>query len=506
ADLKDSDVSSPYEENDMDLHIGSGVDSNGDVIRQSKSRLDDVRTYNRALSASEIKNLYNNSGQVVRNANRNDRYTNGLFGHWTFDASTVSGTDVEDVSGNDNDGTLHAPSLVGAGLLGQGLRTDTEVYPPFSHPLLTDDEWTASVWVNPATNEQDSGFRTVFGADSTAGVGSDRLFFDTGNQFRIRLNGTNTVFSPQAYFSGINKWNYVTLTKEFDGGSTYTYNIYINGEFKGTIDSSVGIFLDRFGASKSETGHRYVGKADDYRVYDRALSAEEVKGLYNATKPSTENANRNDLLTNGLVGHWSFDGPDVSASTADDVSGNGNDGTLNGDVSPAAGVIGQGFSFDGSGDYILVSPMDGLTNLTVSGWIYRENNSTWHALSSRQTGSNSTRNWWLGGESGQNKAFFSMYSSGGAANSHSSNGDLPQEEWTHITGTYNGSAMKIYINGALDKTIETSFTPVTSSADMAIGARGDGGTHYLDGLVDDVRIYNRALSADEVKRLYHMGR
>src|SRR3989337_2906315 len=77
-------------------------------------------------------------------------------------------------------------------------------------------------------------------------------------------------------------------------------------------------------------------------------------------------------LNSGLVGYWSFDGPDMANVTAYDRSGNANNGTLTNGPTRAVGRIGQGLSFDGSNDYVSfgnASSLNPATAITISAWI-----------------------------------------------------------------------------------------------------------------------------------------
>jgi hypothetical protein len=78
---------------------------------------------------------------------------------------------------------------------------------------------------------------------------------------------------------------------------------------------------------------------------------------------------------------------------------------------------------------------------------------------------------------------------------------IPLETWSSIAGVYDGSTMRIYINGAPDRTNPAPKSPRSSSAPLVIGRAGGGGGHYFAGSIDDVRVYSRALSAAEIARL-----
>ena len=78
--------------------------------------------------------------------------------------------------------------------------------------------------------------------------------------------------------------------------------------------------------------------------------------------------------------------------------------------------------------------------------------------------------------------------------------------WGHLAGTYDGATVKLYIDGSLANSM--SFSGTNAGMDTTMGAIGQSGLNdrYFQGKIDDVRVYNRALSAGEVKQLYNMGR
>jgi hypothetical protein len=80
---------------------------------------------------------------------------------------------------------------------------------------------------------------------------------------------------------------------------------------------------------------------------------------------------------------------------------------------------------------------------------------------------------------------------------------LPAYTWVHIAGTYDGSALRIYVNGVLDATRAVTGTTCANTEPLAVGAKNRTVTGvveaYFDGRIDDVRVYNRALSAAEIR-------
>ena len=80
-------------------------------------------------------------------------------------------------------------------------------------------------------------------------------------------------------------------------------------------------------------------------------------------------------------------------------------------------------------------------------------------------------------------------------------------QWYHLVGTYDGSTARLYVNGAEDGANSFTSTGAANSNAVHIGARSDTtGSDQFDGVIDDVRIYDHALSVDEIARLYRLGR
>ena len=198
----------------------------------------------------------------------------------------------------------------------------------------------------------------------------------------------------------------------------------------------------------------------------------------------------------GLVGYWTFD--DASGDTATDSSGNNNTGTLTGDPVWTSGKKGGALEFDGSGDYINagdVDSVDGLSTVTVAMWVKPESSIFGLAIDKAQSSSQSR----LSIENSSELApKFYISNSGGV-----SFGTLEQNKWAHLIGTYDGVTMKTYVNGSLVNSSALSTTVSDTSNPLLIGGRNSANPLYFTGLIDDVRIYNTALSAEEVQTLYN---
>jgi hypothetical protein len=239
----------------------------------------------------------------------------------------------------------------------------------------------------------------------------------------------------------------------------------------------------------------------------RQLSANEIKQLYNLGQSKIGHSNV--AISNGLVGYWTFDGKDTNWATGktNDISGQGNDGQLlsmSTTTSPAYGKIGQAFSFNGVDSNVLGPHNDILrtmSSLTVSAWVKKSSNGSVVSYDGNSFGA------YFMDVAATGRADFAV-SDGGAWYAASSVTTLATSTWNHIVGVWTGSTVSIYINGKFENSLAANITLAGGSSDnyLRIGRDGwDGGPAYFPGTIDDVRIYNRALSDNEIKQLYSLG-
>ena len=208
-------------------------------------------------------------------------------------------------------------------------------------------------------------------------------------------------------------------------------------------------------------------------------------------------------LPAGLVAWWKMDEAAGSA-TAVDSSGNGNNGTLTGLNAASAwttGRTGGALKCDGSGAALVADSvsLDGIaTGVTISAWVNRLSATTgFSAVLSRETGTTSGQYYWLG-LSGDNAGF---YGSSGVFSTTT----VPIGTWTHLAATHDGSTARIYVNGSLVTSRASSDVFKADTSKLAIcGNQNDASgtiTERWDGLVDDLQLYSRALTATEIADL-----
>jgi len=203
-----------------------------------------------------------------------------------------------------------------------------------------------------------------------------------------------------------------------------------------------------------------------------------------------------------LVAYWTFD---EGAGTIAYDSAGGNDGNLiNGPVW-ANGRIGGGLSFDGVNDYIRVpdSPSLDVSNIfTFSFWVYADESISPGGCVISKDGSSDT--------TGAYNVYAGSYSIGYETNNKfptigtSANALLPGT-WNHVAITFDSNAspyMRIYINGTEEASGSPPWPSILSTY-LLIGRRGHStDSYYFNSILDDVRIYNKALSVDEIQQLY----
>jgi len=198
----------------------------------------------------------------------------------------------------------------------------------------------------------------------------------------------------------------------------------------------------------------------------------------------------------GLVAALAFD--ETSGSTAADSSGNGNTGTIAGSSPSTSGRFSGALSFDGVDDTVTIADANSLdlsAGMTIAAWL-------------RPTAIGGRRTAVL--KEGASSPVYSLYANGagnspfaevvtpGTAFDLGGTVQLPLSTWTHLAVTYDGSTMRMFVNGDLVSSRAATGAIVTSADPLRIGgnpARGE----YFQGRIDDVRVYNRALAASEIQ-------
>jgi len=206
----------------------------------------------------------------------------------------------------------------------------------------------------------------------------------------------------------------------------------------------------------------------------------------------------------GMVGWWPGDG------NASDIAGT-NNGTLQGDATFGAGEVGQAFSFDGDGDYVAVpddASLDLTTAVTIDGWVYRAANGRMAVAGKRLVSNNTGYGLRVdrASDGPDGRVVGTVY----GQFDHFSTGTVPAGVWTHVAWTYdrNAAVSRVYINGSFDSQSNRTNAINTNDAELWIGrldTSRSGGPEWSAGLVDEVEVFNRALSETEIQAIYNAG-
>lgn len=196
----------------------------------------------------------------------------------------------------------------------------------------------------------------------------------------------------------------------------------------------------------------------------------------------------------GLVAAWGFDAG--SGATVADRSGRGNTGTLSG---PAwtAGRFGGALSFDGVNDRVNVSDsgsLDLTTGMTVEAWVRPTSIASWRTVLLKERTGGLSYALYCSNDGGVPAAW--AYA-GGAERDATATLGLPTGTWSHLATTYDGANLRLYLNGSQIASRSVIGSIAVSTRPLRIGGNAIW-SEWFAGQIDEVRVYNRALSAAEI--------
>ena len=205
--------------------------------------------------------------------------------------------------------------------------------------------------------------------------------------------------------------------------------------------------------------------------------------------------------TGRLIAWWKLD--DGSGNTAIDSSGNAHNGMLVGDTSWVNGIDGAALAFDGDGDYVDIGKdpsFDIKNQITVSAWIkVNAFNRSWQAIVAK-----GDRAWRLQRNIGDSTLEFAcsgLVVSGTDWGQIYGTTDVNDGHWHHVAGVYDQEKLYLYIDGSLDASAEAPGKIRVNDEPVYIGENSQTPNRFWNGLIDDVRIYSYALSAEEISEI-----
>jgi hypothetical protein len=446
---------------------------------------------------------------------------------------------VKDKSGRGNDAILGGfaqgtSTYVVPGRVGQALNFKGATQNNYASTTVADfnfertDTFSMSAWIKTDGNFPSGCANAIIGNSKHVGNDIGYFFFVSGsncwtgagyeNTLSLQLWSTGScaggaldIHSPLGAITP-NIWKHVLVT--YDGsGDLSGVKMYIDGVSQSltkysTCTITVGTMKTNqpMRIGDDYTNDYFSGSLDEVRVYNRVLSATEAKQLYNTTAGAKINAPvAGPNLTSGLVGWWTFDGNNM-LSNVKDSSGQGNNGFMSGFTSTSsavvAGKLGQGLKFDGVNDYVLKSSnLIGVSAATVCAWAYPTVNSVArYIFQIRTSGGTNIIGMYLSNTN--NRVYF--FSNTSATEARSADNAFVLYRWQYVCASRDASGVaNIYVDGVLSGTADQlSGTPVATGDNTFISSNSSP----FGGSLDDVRIYNRVLSATEIRILYNLGR
>ncbi len=495
--------------------------------------IDDVRVYNRVLSADEISQLYTNPGNITTTAVGTIEPTTSIptataaekaptpVGYWKFD--DLSGSTAQDSTSNNLDGTVTGATWqtadackVGSCLMFDG--TGDYVQVADNNLLDITSELSMSAWINVSKFDGTNGNGIMSKHSSAA---------DTGYAFAI--SATNKLYIQ--FGDGGGSWPYATAISTGQSLTTSTWyhvavtrsgtlvKFYINGKLDSQVTvgandiatNAINLWVGRDVNTGNDTG-AFIGVIDEPKIYNYARSAQQIQTDFTSASSNgngagaTLGASTKDQFSDGLRAYWKFN-ENAAGNGAIDYSGYGHTGVATG-TTATTGRFGNGRSFNGTADDVIVPDADDLdgTNHTISMWCFLANSTASRCVITKHN--TATKSGFAFFFNDADDKFYYQAGDGVTWATYSAASPaivVPAAgAWYHVVGVHDSSVHNIYVNGAVSGT-DTGGTVVGSNRDVYFGRNADSPTSYSPGVLDEVRIFNRTLSATDISDLYRSG-
>lgn len=480
-------------------------------------------TFNGSITSEESLAINGNNSvtydpDAIENADFGSLCSSGPqpVAYWSF--NSITGFNVPDDSGNGHDGTLGANSTGdGDEPIGQcGVYLEYDGADDFVNvaddaALDIEDELTVAVWIRP-DRYPSSGLMTILSKDENYEFhlnpdGTINWWWNNSSGFTREFDSNTSV--------PLNEWSHIAIVYSRLQG---TQTIYINGVADASqsyTNQSLRTNNDplQIGNDQYFSGRYFSGDIDEVYVFETALSQARIQELME-TEP--EFCGEDEALAFYIFDQEVWNG---SAGEVADGSGNGADGrAVNGaqnrESDPArAGSPGtcQYGDFDGQDDYLTTG--DSTTLLQISNdystavWVKGSavsDQNQWAGIYTKSNPSGSTNHWNL-----QRENFNDTLVVFHGSNSWDTGISLSQvsESWHHVGIVYSGSTMTSYLDGVQVSSSTFSSSPGNGDGHLNIGAdRTQSGDFVWNGLIDELFIFDEAISSDHMAQLYNYTR
>jgi hypothetical protein len=410
----------------------------------------------------------------------------------------ASGTTVVDSSGNGNPGTFDAttgPQRTADGRFGKAMQFDginDLITVADSNSLDLTTAMTLMAWVKPDTQ---TGWRTILMKQNGSNLAYGAYANNNGSALGrpdgyVNSGGIDrNVIANDGALQG--QWKHIAVT--FGGGSL---RMYVNGVLERTVAATGNLPVTTgpmwLGGNNIWLDEFFSGTLDEVRLLGVELSVADIRTAMRT--PVVPGSAVPATSTTGLVASYNFDD-----GTATDKTGLGHNGTVSGAVS-ATGIYGQALSFDGVNDLVTVADandLDFTTGMTLEAWVKPNALTAWQTVLLKQ-GPDGLVYGLYDSDNAQHSAGFVRIA--GTDRDVRESNPLPTNAWSHVALTYNSaqSRLVLWVDG-----VPRDERAITGDIMVSTGALFMGGNQfwgeYLNGLIDNVRLYNRPLNIIELQ-------
>jgi hypothetical protein len=522
--------------------------------------IDQVQVFNRVLTAGEVLALYNgtsNNSNYIGKYSKSGDFTSGVFynstqTYWNLTLSTAdtystrSGLVNADNSINTSNANLvsywkldgnyldatgrkngSSQEVINnaTGISSNAMRFDGAndyINISSSESDFKNMPMTISIW---AKSDKVSQGNYIALLSKYEGASSNGWSIDSSAgayYFYYLKDGSNKIYAGTygvPFGTATTDWTHLVAVINSSGGYTYNNGVLVSSQsWTGTAQnttSAVPLMIGRI-SKTTGTAQAFNGSLNEITIYNTSLTSSQVQQLYKSglsqkantnVTVQTRTANTYNTTDASLVGFWAFNNVSGESATyfKDEL------GRLNGSclgtcpTFNSSGVVGNSLAFSTGGVNLSNNTAFNLSTFTFVAWANPTTRSTVNHIAAKSTGL--TNGWQLGIDdasgllcsAGGSKAFFQFLGGSGVLCSTTS---IPTNQWTFYTITYNGSYQSMYINGVLER--GSAATQLYNTRNFTIGTREDN-TWPWKGYIDEVRLYNRSLSASEILDLYNLG-
>jgi hypothetical protein len=433
--------------------------------------------------------------------------TNGLVGYWPFNGN------ANDQSVNGNNGTVNGATLTtdrfGNSNSAYSFEGSSSIqdYIIANNPISNQNSFSISYWVSRADINNPKWHLMINDNNNSTGTYEFFSKMDTIYFRNFGGSGLNFDLKQKVQIPNNSAFN-VCVTS--DNNST---KLFINGiQYQETSIQKIKPLLGMFYVGKhanftTQSNSSFNGKLDDIGIWNRALTQQEITAMYNGVNYSDTCNAVSGSLTNGLVAYYPFCG------NANDDSGNGNNGVVNGATlsTDRFGNTNSAYFFDGLNDEISAN-VNITQNITVSCWIKSQFTSNDFPTFFNFYSSTSNYPWVFYAQASYNTNIGSRYvtlnNSSSPIFSDNVSNVLSLNNWQFVTIVVdsNMNKHKLYLNGVLIN--ENIFQGLHQFADkIMFGSQGQSAGQLTNfyGFLDDIGIWNRALTPSEITSLYNQN-